>query len=79
MAFFLVLCGPPPPNPAVVQHLMEVHGRSGHAIGCSPRRTWLAPSAPVGYLPLSLPGPNPNLPQVNPNIITKRNEPALVI
>ena len=48
-------CGPPPPNPAVVQHLTEVHGRSGHAIGCSPRRTWLAPRSPVGYLPLSLP------------------------
>ena len=40
-----------------------LHRASGHAIGCSPRPTWLAPRAPVGYLPLSLPdGANPSSP-----------------
>ena len=38
----------------------KLHGRSGHAIGCSPRPTWLAPRVPVGYLPLSLPELQPH-------------------
>ena len=43
-----------------VNHSGIVHRASGHAFGCSPRRAWLAPRTPVGYLPLSLPeGANP--------------------
>ena len=41
------------------RHPNNLHRRSGHAFGCSPRPTWLAPRAPVGYLPLSLPETKP--------------------
>ena len=40
----------------ILPKLQQLAWRSGHAFGCSPRRTWLAPRAPVGYLPQSLPG-----------------------
>ena len=55
---FLNLAGPIRMNSLGNKKLGKAHGR---AFGGSPRRPSLARRAPAGYLPLSLPGPNPNL------------------